>query len=138
MNSIRISQRLRYLVSSVICILNILGMFLVLFGAAAGAHVDLLLWPAVVLFTGGILLLAFFSAIRASQVGLSPAATAIAAILMCALGPAVPILVIYLTMKDEKNGNSASVPTSPWGQWLALLFTPWVILWAIKHMATGS
>ncbi|MBX3664315.1 MAG: hypothetical protein KF834_01400 [Burkholderiales bacterium] len=137
MSGFVIPRRFQYLVSSAICILNILGMFLVAFGAAAGGHVRLLLWPAIVLFIGGILLLALFSAIRASQVGLSPWTTAIATLLTCALGPAVPILIIYLTVKDETDGGS-TVPASPWGRWLTLLFAPWAMLWVIKYAAAGN
>ncbi len=137
MSGFGISRRFQYLGSSAICILNILGMFLVAFGAAAGSHVGLLLWPAIVLLAGGILLLALFSAIRASQVGLSPWTTAIATLLTCAAGPAIGILVIYLTVKNETDGDS-SAPTSPWGRWLALLFAPWAMLWAVRYAAAGG
>ncbi|MCC6303124.1 MAG: hypothetical protein IT489_10040 [Gammaproteobacteria bacterium] len=126
-----IPQRIRYLVSALICILNMVGMFLVVFSAAAGAHAAALLWPGIVLFVGGVLLLAIFSARRASQVGLSPWTTSIATILMCGLGPSVLILIIYLTVKDDKGQGPVSRPASPWFQWLALLTTPWAILLAI-------
>lgn len=132
-----ISHRIDYAVSASICILNIVGMFLVVFGAAAGAHVALLLWPGIALMAGGILLLAILSALRASQVGVSPWMTTIAVVLLCFAGPVVPVLVIYLVVREEKPGI-APAKGSPWMAWLGLLIAPWGILMGIKYLAGNS
>ena len=115
-----------------------LGMFYVFFGAAAGGSAAVYFWPAIVLFVIGALLLSFFSGLRASQIGLPPMATGIAAILMCGVGPFIPVLVIYLTVKKEAEGQSAPAPASTWAYLLVLLIVPWLFLWAIKHLAAGS
>lgn len=132
------SARLNYLVFSAICILNMVGMFLVVFGAAAGGHVALLFWPGIALLVGGVLLLTIFSATRASQVGVSPWTAAIATPLTCVVGPTVLFLIIYLAMKDEKSKSLTPVTAHPWLQWLFLLLMPWIILSAIQYASAGG
>jgi hypothetical protein len=123
------SHRNRYLALVVPCLLNCAAMFFVAFGAAFGGPQRVLLWPAVALFIGGVLILAAISAIRAAQVGHSPVLAFVAVALASSFGPAVLLPIAYLAFKPEaKSGPRPSSTAGAWLQSLALLAPPWVIL----------
>lgn len=131
-----------YFLLSLICLVNMLGMFFVAFGAAAGGERAWLVWPAITLLAGGILLLAVVSALRASQLGLSPWPAFVAAVLGCVVGPLCLALVIYLTVRAPApaKGTASRPKVSPssippavkpsfmWGWMLLLFLAPWLIL----------
>ncbi len=121
-----------YFLISLICVLNMLGMFLVAFGAAAGGERAWLMWPAIALVAGGILLLAVVSAMRAEQLGLSPWPSFIAALLGCVMWPLSLVLVIYLTAKSPPSTPPAGKPSFLWGWMLFLLSAPWFILFLLN------
>jgi hypothetical protein len=123
------SHRNRFLVLAVPCLFNCAAMFFVAFGAAFGGPQRVLLWPAVALFVGGVLILAALSAIRAAQVGHSPVLAFVAVVLASSFGPAVLLPIAYLALKPEASPSPRSLSTvGTWLQSLALMAPPWVIL----------
>ena len=89
----------------------------------------MLLWPALALLAGGVLLLAAISAMRATEVGHSPALVFFSVVLSATLGPAILVPITYLAFKEEvKTRLPSPTALSTWLQPFALLALPWVIL----------
>jgi len=130
--NLRVSRRVHYAVATTIGVLNTIGMFLVVFGAAAGGRHAVMLWPALALMAGGVLWLALLAGIRATEVDLPPWRTGLAAILTCFAGPVFPVLAIYLALRKE-NDKVAERSFKPWLQWFLLLVLPWLVIMAIRQ-----
>lgn len=139
----QISPRIEYLIYAALCALNALLMLLMVFGAATtGSGIKPLLWPQAVLFVLGVLMLAAFSAHRATQIGHSGWTAALATLLLCAMGPAVLLPIVYLAMSDETDGAALRARQAPPAiiglQALVLLVLPWLLLWAAHSLWSHS
>jgi len=130
------SHRARYLLLVATCLLNILAVFYVAFGAAFGGPQQILLWPAVALMAGGILILAVISGARATQVGRSAGLAFVGVFLTVWLFPLVLILIGYLALKPEVQPDIRPVRMrDAWLQPFVLLVVPWIVLYAIGMFA---
>ena len=130
------SHRAQYLLLVATCLLNGLAMFYVAFGAAFGGPQRGLLWPAVALMIGGILILAAVSAARATQIGRASGLTFVAVILTVGLFPLILILIGYLALKPEVQPGLRPVRVrDAWLQPIVLLVLPWIVLYAIGMFA---
>lgn len=124
-----VSPRAKFICMAVPCLLNCLAMVYVAFGAAAGGPRIVLVWPALILLAIGILMLGAIAAVRAREVGVSPALAFIAVVLTTALGPAVFVPLIVLAAKRELPSRAQT--SAAWAvalQSVLLLAGPWVIL----------
>jgi len=123
------SHRTLYLFLIGPCLLNIVAMFYVAFGAAFGGPQHRLLWPAVTLMLGGILILAAISAARATQIGQSSGRAFLSVILAAGFGPLVLLPIGYLALKPEVQEGLKPVRALDASiQPLALLVLPWIVL----------
>ncbi len=123
------SHRTQYFLLVAPCLLNVVALFLVALGAAFGGPQRRLLWPALALLVGGILILAAISAARATQIGQSPGRAFASVILSAWFGPLVLLPIGYLAFKPEVQAGLKPVrAVDAFLQPLALLVLPWVIL----------
>jgi hypothetical protein len=130
------SHRAQYLLLAATCLLNSLAMFYVAFGAAFGGPQRYLLWPAIGLMIGGILILAAISGARATQIGRSSVLTFVAVCLTIWLFPLVLIVIGYLALKPEVQPGIRPVRVrDAWLQPVVLLVLPWIVLFAIGMFA---
>lgn len=123
------SRRNQFLLLVAPCLINCVALFFVAFGAAFGGPQGRLLWPALVLFVVGVLVLSLISAVRATRIGHSPVLAFLSVVLASSLGPAVFVPLAYLAFKPDvpPNARPASAPGT-WLPALALLVLPWAIL----------
>jgi hypothetical protein len=130
------SHRAQYLLLVATCLLNTVAMFYVAFGAAFGGPQRVLMWPALTLMVGGILILAAISAARATQIGKSSGLAFVAVFLTVWLFPLVLILIGYLALKPEVQPGLPPVRVrDAWLQPIVLLVLPWIVLYLIRMIA---
>jgi hypothetical protein len=123
------SHRTQYFLLVAPCLLNVAAMFFVAMGAAFGGPQRSLLWPALALLVGGILILAAIAATRATQIGQSSGRAFVSVILSAGFGPLVLLPIGYLAFKPEvQEGLRPVRPLEAWLQPLVLLVLPWVVL----------
>lgn len=122
-------HRALYLILVSTCLLNILAMFFVAFGAAFGGPQRILVWPAIALMVGGVLLTAAISAARATQIGQPSGRAFVAVILAAWFGPLILLPIGYLAIKPEVQAGLKPVRAlDAILQPLVLLVLPWVVL----------
>ena len=123
------SHRAHYLILVSTCLLNVVAMFFVAFGAAFGGPQRNLVWPAIVLMVGGVLVTAAISGGRATQVG-QPSGRAFLAVALAGwLGPLIFVPIGYLALKTETQAGLKPVcALDAFLQPLVLLLLPWVVL----------
>ena len=129
----RPASRVEYAWFAMAAVLNLLGTFYMMMGAAFNTKGSNLI-IAILLFAGVILVFMFDSARRALDAGWHPAVGAGGVILLAATGPGLLLFILVLLIKQPQPLAAGSVPQARSGLSVALgclwrAVWPWGLFW---------
>jgi hypothetical protein len=123
----RPASRVEYAWFALAAVLNLLGTFYMMMGAAFNTKGSNLI-VAILLFAGVILVFMFDSARRALDAGWHPAVGAGGVILLAGTGPGLLLFILVLLIKQPKPLAADSLPQTRSG-WSVALGCLWRVVW---------
>jgi heme/copper-type cytochrome/quinol oxidase subunit 4 len=120
--------RAQFALYAVPCVLNMLGLFLLVMGSAFRPGSNKMMFFGMALFLVVVVMFAFFAAARGRHLGWSPLATSIGAILIFPLVPLSLVLIGFLLLKPGKDEVPGVGPMT-YVYALLLLLWPWGPVW---------